>query len=62
MERKTVRVDVRISPTDRDQVKATAQELGVTFSRFVRTALKDTVALEAALLKQDERERGDKSD
>jgi antitoxin component of RelBE/YafQ-DinJ toxin-antitoxin module len=58
MERKTERVDVRITPTDRDQARAAGRGLGMTFSAFTRMALRERAALEAALRKHDEREDG----
>ncbi len=54
MARKTERLQLRISPDDRAQVVATGQGLGLTLSRFVRTAVLERVALEAALRKHDE--------
>jgi uncharacterized protein (DUF1778 family) len=52
---KTERLQLRISPDDRAQVVATGQGLGLTLSKFVRTAVLERVALEAVLRKNDER-------
>jgi uncharacterized protein (DUF1778 family) len=55
---KTERLQLRISPDDRAQVVATGRELGLTLSRFVRTAVLERVALERALRRaDDEKER-----
>jgi uncharacterized protein (DUF1778 family) len=59
MARKTERLQLRISPDDRAQVVATGQGLGLTLSKFVRTAVLERVALEAVLRKNDEREDND---
>jgi uncharacterized protein (DUF1778 family) len=55
---KTERLQLRISPDDRAQVVATGRGLGLTLSGFVRTAVLERVALEAALRRHDE-EDGD---
>jgi antitoxin component of RelBE/YafQ-DinJ toxin-antitoxin module len=52
---KTERLQLRISPEDRAQVVATGQGLGLTLSRFVRTAVLERVALERALARNDEK-------
>jgi uncharacterized protein (DUF1778 family) len=54
MAHKTERLQLRISPEDRAQVIATGQGLGLTLSKFVRTAVLERVALEAALKRQGE--------
>jgi uncharacterized protein (DUF1778 family) len=51
---KTERLQLRISPDDRAQVVATGQGLGLSLSKFVRTAVLERVALEAALRRHDE--------
>jgi uncharacterized protein (DUF1778 family) len=51
---KTERLQLRISPDDRAQVVATGQGLGLTLSKFVRTAVLERVALEAVLRRHDE--------
>ena len=56
MQRMTTRLDVRISDADREQAKATGRSLGLTMSEYVRRALRERAALEAALKKHDERE------
>jgi predicted HicB family RNase H-like nuclease len=58
VERKTDRLQLRIAPRDRAQAQATASNLGVSLSRFVRTAVLERSALEAALSKQSETEGG----
>jgi uncharacterized protein (DUF1778 family) len=50
----TERLQLRISPDDRAQVVATGQGLGLTLSKFVRTAVLERVALEAVLRRHDE--------
>jgi len=50
---------VRISPDELDQARAAAKGLEMNFSRFVRMALRERAALEAALRKNDEREDND---
>jgi hypothetical protein len=52
----TERLDVRISAAEREQAKATGRILGLSTSEYVRTALRERAALEAALRKHDERE------
>jgi uncharacterized protein (DUF1778 family) len=54
--RKTERLQLRIAPDDRAQVIATGQGLGLTLSKFVRTAVLERVALERALRRQDEKD------
>jgi uncharacterized protein (DUF1778 family) len=54
MARKTERLQLRISPGDRALVVATGQRLGLTLSRFVRTAVLERVALERALRRDDD--------
>jgi hypothetical protein len=56
VERMTERLDVRISAAEREQAKATGRILGLSTSEYVRTALRERAALEAALRKHDERE------
>ena len=56
MQRMTTRLDVRISAAEREQAKATGRSLGLSTSEYVRTALRERAALEAALRKYDERE------
>jgi hypothetical protein len=46
---------VRISPAELDQAKASARGLDMNFSRFVRMALQERAALEAALKRHDEK-------
>jgi len=54
VERKTDRLQLRISPSDRAQVQTTARSLGLSTSAFSRRSLLERVALEAALRKHDE--------
>ena len=53
------RLDVRISEADREQAKAAGRSLGLSTSEYVRMALRDRAALEAALSRQDERTSDD---
>jgi uncharacterized protein (DUF1778 family) len=55
---KTDRLQLRIAPDERAQVQATARSQGLTLSRFVRTAVLERVALELALRKEADIERG----
>jgi hypothetical protein len=55
VERMTERLNVRISRAEHEQVKAMARSLGCTAAEFARTALRERVALETALKRQDER-------
>jgi uncharacterized protein (DUF1778 family) len=55
---KTERLQLRISPNDRAQVVATGQGLGLSLSRFVRTAVLERVALERALRRNDDEKGG----
>ena len=59
MEKMETRLDVRISEADREQAKATGRSLGLSTSEYVRMALRDRAALEAALSRQDERTSDD---
>jgi antitoxin component of RelBE/YafQ-DinJ toxin-antitoxin module len=52
----TERLDVRISRADREQAKATGRSLGLSTSEYVRTALRERAALEAALAKHNEKD------
>ena len=52
----TERFIVRIGRADLDEARATGAGLGMNLSRFVRTALKERAALEAAIRKHDQRE------
>jgi hypothetical protein len=52
----TERFIVRIGRADLDEARATGAGLGMNLSRFVRTALKERAALEAAIRKNDQRE------
>jgi predicted DNA binding CopG/RHH family protein len=56
----TTRLDVRISQADREAAKATAQSLGMPTSAYVRLALKERAALEAALKRHDKGEPDDR--
>jgi uncharacterized protein (DUF1778 family) len=58
VERKTDRLQLRIAPDDRDQVQATSRGLGLSLSKFVRTAVLERVALERALRRADDEEGG----
>jgi predicted DNA-binding protein len=55
VERMTERLNVRISRAEHEQVKAMGRSLGRPTAAFVRTALRERVALEQALRKRDER-------
>jgi antitoxin component of RelBE/YafQ-DinJ toxin-antitoxin module len=55
VERMETRLDVRISRADREQAKAIGKSLGLSCSAYVRMALRERAALEAALRKHDER-------
>jgi hypothetical protein len=55
MQRLPERFELRLSRADREQMEVTARGLGMNLSRFVRVALKERAALEAALRKNDER-------
>ena len=55
MRRLSKRFIVRISPVELDGAKAAAKGLEMNFSRFVRMALRERAALEAALRKGDEK-------
>jgi predicted DNA binding CopG/RHH family protein len=48
VERKSDRLQLRIAPHDRAAVKTTASNLGVSLSKFVRTAVLEGSALEVA--------------
>jgi hypothetical protein len=52
----TERFIVRIGRADLDEARATGAGLGMNLSRFVRTALKERAALEAALRKHNEKD------
>jgi hypothetical protein len=54
VERKTDRLQLRISSSDRAQVQTTARSLGLTTSAFSRRSLLERVALEAALCRHDD--------
>jgi antitoxin component of RelBE/YafQ-DinJ toxin-antitoxin module len=56
VERMTERLDVRISRADREQAKATGRSLGLSTSEYVRTALRERAALEAAIRKHNEKD------
>jgi hypothetical protein len=52
----TERFIVRIGRADLDEARATGEGLGMNLSRFVRTALKERAALEAAIKRNDQKD------
>jgi antitoxin component of RelBE/YafQ-DinJ toxin-antitoxin module len=56
VERMTERLDVRISRAERDRAKATARSLGLSTSRYVRTALHERADLEEMLAKHAQKD------
>jgi hypothetical protein len=55
MSRMPYRFELRLAPDDWAQLRATSGGLGVTPTKFVRRALRERLALEAALKQNDER-------
>jgi hypothetical protein len=60
MQRLTHRFEVRITPSDRARLQTASSELGLTPSKFMRMAMRERAALEAALKRHDEREPDDR--
>jgi uncharacterized protein (DUF1778 family) len=60
MQRLTHRFEVRITPSDRAQLQTASSELGLTPSKFMRMAMRERAALEAALKRHDEGEHDDR--
>jgi hypothetical protein len=56
MRRLSERFEVRITPSDRTQLQAASSGLGLTPSKFLRMAMRERVALEAVIRKNDERD------
>jgi antitoxin component of RelBE/YafQ-DinJ toxin-antitoxin module len=56
--RMTERLNVRINRTEHEQARATARSLGLPTAEFTRMALRERVALEAALLRHNDAKDG----